>query len=443
MWVSAFGGISPNALTPTVQSAYNTKNQLVSSGYDPAGNQSSDNQGGAYFYDCENKMTRCTVDGMQSTYSYDGNGRRITKTVNGPTTFTTLFVYNSGGQLIAEYGGPLPENGGTSYLTTDHLGSTRVVTNSEEAVVARHDYLPFGEEIMLLAGGRTKPLGYTNTDDTRQKFTSKERDLESNLDFFEARYFSAPQGRFLSTDPDNAGGTAGNPQWWNAYIYAGNNPLRYTDPDGRTVRVYDSSGNYEDLSDEQASKYLFNKKYQQSLGDTVKNGKVTDANGNVIGTYSRISFDDLTPQANAAIFGLAARAHAMNQAIATFGVGTVAVGATGGAALYATEAMTGGLTTLGLTETATDAETAGQAAVDANKLIHIFGKVEHNLESLVTKFGSPETAFRALQQATQATVEKQGLQGVFETTVRVGAENVTVRGAVVNGVAKIGTAFIP
>jgi YD repeat-containing protein len=80
------------------------------------GNQSSDNQGGAYFYDWENKMTRCMVDGMQSSYTYDGNGRRITKTIHGPRTFTTLFVYNSGGQLIAEYGGSLPENGGTSYF---------------------------------------------------------------------------------------------------------------------------------------------------------------------------------------------------------------------------------------------------------------------------------------------------------------------------------------
>jgi hypothetical protein len=53
---------------------------------------------------------------MQSSYTYDGNGRRITKTIHGPTTFTTLFVYNSGGQLIAEYGGPSPENGGTSYF---------------------------------------------------------------------------------------------------------------------------------------------------------------------------------------------------------------------------------------------------------------------------------------------------------------------------------------
>ena len=286
--MSAFGGISPNALTPTVQSAYNTKNQLVSSGYDPAGNQSSDNQGGAYFYDCENKMTRCTVDGMQSTYSYDGNGRRITKTVNGPTTFTTLFVYNSGGQLIAEYGGPLPENGGTSYLTTDHRGSTRVVTNSEEAVVARHDYLPFGEEIMLLAGGRTKPLGYTNTDDTRQKFTSKERDLESNLDFFEARYFSAPQGRFTGPDEfsrgardveDFAQGASNNPtlyadiglpQSLNKYQYCLQNPLRYVDDDGHDYRIVE----HKDSKGRGVRQFVWDAKYQYVKGD--KNGAKSD-----------------------------------------------------------------------------------------------------------------------------------------------------------------------
>src|SRR6202050_4449117 len=136
-------------------------------------------------------------------------------------------------------------------LTSNHLGSTRLVTTGEKAVVARHDSLPFGEEIMLLAGGRTKPLGYTDTDDTRQKFTSKERDLESNLDFFEARYFSAPQGRFTSPDefsggpqdvfaatPDESHKQAlryadiTNPQSMNKYGYVLDNPLRYVDPDG-------------------------------------------------------------------------------------------------------------------------------------------------------------------------------------------------------------------
>jgi hypothetical protein len=87
------------------------------------------------------------------------------------------------------------------------------------------------------------------------------------------------------------------------------------------------------------------------------------------------------------------------------------------------------------------AELLGQAAADANKLNHIFGKAAHNLDALVSEFGSQEAAYNALQKATQQAVSQQGLTGVFETSVIVGSQTVTVRGAVVNGVAKIGTAF--
>src|SRR5262249_32446450 len=132
----------------------------------------------------------------------DGDGRRVTRTTSAGTT---VFVYDVGGQLIAEYGGQTStSNAGISYLTTDHLSSTRVVTNSNGAVISRHDYLPFGEEIQIsqnvTIGGRTATQGYSATDDTRQKFTSKERDNESNLDYFQARYFSSVQGRFTSPD---------------------------------------------------------------------------------------------------------------------------------------------------------------------------------------------------------------------------------------------------
>jgi hypothetical protein len=80
-------------------------------------------------------------------------------------------------------------------------------------------------------------------------------------------------------------------------------------------------------------------------------------------------------------------------------------------------------------------------ACDPNKLIHIFGNAAHGLEGIVGKFGSQPAAFSAIERATQAAVSRQGLTGVFETTVRVGGENITVRGNVVNGVARIGTAF--
>jgi RHS repeat-associated protein len=150
---------------------------------------------------------------------------------------TTVFVYNVAGQLIAEYDdltSPPPGSGGTSYLTTDHLGSTRVVTGQNQVVKARHDYLPFGEEVAANIAGRTSGTGYSANDSTRQKFIQKERDTESGLDYFLARYYSAAIGRFTSADDIFADQRIVRPQSWNLYIYSRNNPLLYIDPSGRT-----------------------------------------------------------------------------------------------------------------------------------------------------------------------------------------------------------------
>ena len=83
----------------------------------------------------------------------------------------------------------------------------------------------------------------------------------------------------------------------------------------------------------------------------------------------------------------------------------------------------------------------GLRKIDPNKVHHVFGQAKHNLDGVVKTFGTPEKAFGALQDATQAVVKNQGIKGVFETTVKVGGETVTVRGNVVDGVVKIGTAF--
>ena len=68
----------------------------------------------------------------------------------------------------------------------------------------RHDYLPFGEELIAFQGLRTTAFGYT-ADNVRQKFTSKERDNETGLDYFGAHYNSSAQGRFTSCDPKRMG----------------------------------------------------------------------------------------------------------------------------------------------------------------------------------------------------------------------------------------------
>lgn len=77
---------------------------------------------------------------------------------------------------------------------------------------------------------------------TFQKFTGKERDGETGLDYFGARYFSGAQGRFASPDPYMPSADVKDPQSWNRYAYARNNPLRYIDPNGL---------DWEDLSEEQ------------------------------------------------------------------------------------------------------------------------------------------------------------------------------------------------
>jgi RHS repeat-associated protein len=62
--------------------------------------------------------------------------------------------------------------------------------------------------------------------------TSKERDAESGLDYFRARYMSSAQGRFTSPDPENLGVSESDPQSWNGYSYVRNNPLSAVDPEG-------------------------------------------------------------------------------------------------------------------------------------------------------------------------------------------------------------------
>ena len=74
-------------------------------------------------------------------------------------------------------------------------------------------------------------------------FTSKERDSETGLDWFEARYFSGSQGRFTSPDQPFADQDSSNPQSWNLYSYGRNNPLRYNDPTGRCSQA---AGGYTD-----------------------------------------------------------------------------------------------------------------------------------------------------------------------------------------------------
>lgn len=116
-----------------------------------------------------------------------------------------------------------------SYLTQDHLGSTRVVTNENGAVRDRKDYSAFGEE--TTTAQRTQGLGF-NPPDIRQDYTGYEKDEESGLEFAQARYYNPTHGRFTSVDPLTASATIRNPQSFNRYTYVLNSPYKFADPLG-------------------------------------------------------------------------------------------------------------------------------------------------------------------------------------------------------------------
>jgi RHS repeat-associated protein len=220
---------------PTISLSNNRVDGCV---YDLVGNVTTDLSGNVMAYDAENHMTSFNGSNGLWNYSYDGDGRRVKKAISLGTD-TTIFVYDAMGRLAAEYANNNPINHGTSYLTADHLGSTRVVTDSTGAVKGRYDYLPFGEQVSAIFGNRSSIPGYNlPSDSERQKFLGKERDSETGLNFFEARYYSSEQGRFTSADPVYFQITmAFDPQRFNLFSYGRNNPLKFVDPDGERVRL--------------------------------------------------------------------------------------------------------------------------------------------------------------------------------------------------------------
>jgi RHS repeat-associated protein len=213
------------------------KNQLPASDgyqYDAAGNLTSASGMGSYTYDAENRMT--ATAGV--TYSYDGDGRRVQKSNGklywyGMSGLDALLETDAAGNNPTEYvffGGKRTARrdpgGSVFYYFADHLGTSRVQTTAAGAVCYDADYYPFGGERAVT---NACPNGY--------KFTGKERDSESSMDYFLARYYSSASGRFMIPDwnsrPVNVPyADFRDPQTLNLYAYLTGNPLNSVDPDG-------------------------------------------------------------------------------------------------------------------------------------------------------------------------------------------------------------------
>ena len=185
-------------------------------------------------YPCDGRPHTTTATIAQ--YVYDASGQRAVKMVGNKTTYylgkdfereyngssmLTRKAFFLGDTRVAEY-----ELAGTSgavphlrFFHQDHLGSTNIVTNEQGQQTLLMEYLPYGE-VKRIVG----------SDPVQNTYTGQKSDSESNLMYYNARYYDPKIGRFITADPTIQ--SPYDPQDLNRYAYVRNNPINFIDPTG-------------------------------------------------------------------------------------------------------------------------------------------------------------------------------------------------------------------
>jgi RHS repeat-associated protein len=242
------GATSPKCNSESLDRTADAQNRLhVKVGadyqYDAAGNMTYDAAGQYYAYDQENRITG--AGGL--TYTYDADGNRVEKSTGGSSPTGMLYWYMSlgvvaesdlqgnlqseyiffDGERVARRDNP-STNGPVSYYLSDYLKTTDIVTDARGNIKNESDFYPWGGELQFVATGSN-----------HYKFTGKERDSETGLDYFGARYYSNGLGRFITPDWSAVPVPVpvpyahfDDPQTLNIYSYVRNNSASLYDPDG-------------------------------------------------------------------------------------------------------------------------------------------------------------------------------------------------------------------
>jgi RHS repeat-associated protein len=235
----------PAATPGTVNYTANALNQYTAVGavtptYNGNGNLTSDGTF-TFAYNAENRLVQASGAGNPTSYTYDAQGRRKTKTVN---FVVTALVTDADNREVLEYDGPtgairrwyaygLGSNDVLSQMNVaantratflpDIQGSVIASVDSTSGAITKNGYLPYGKSAS--AG----PFGYTG----------QRIDTEINgLYYYRARHYSPAWGRFLQTDPIGYGGGS------NLYAYVNNDPLNNIDPMGLAAENPQTSYGY-------------------------------------------------------------------------------------------------------------------------------------------------------------------------------------------------------
>jgi RHS repeat-associated protein len=219
---------------------YNADDEISSETYDANGNVIKEANGNTHTYDSQNHMTSMTNGATVVTMIYDGDGNRVSKTVNGITTQYLVDDLNPTGlpQVVEEvvngavtrqytYGLQrisqqqfINSTWTSSFYVYDGAGSVRQLTDSTGKVTDEYEYDAYGNSFTKSG---TTPNNYL--------YRGEQYDLDLGLYYLRARYYNPATGRFFSSDPLE--GSANDPASLHKYLYAAGDPVNRIDPHGR------------------------------------------------------------------------------------------------------------------------------------------------------------------------------------------------------------------
>ena len=230
--------LSPTPFDNTSYDASNKQTAVNSQTltYDQNGNLTSDGTN-TYTWNARDELIAMSGPNLTASFGYDGEGRRVSKTING---ITTNYIYDGlqvveenqqSGPVTTQLSGELDEVffrkmtiGGslqTEFLLTDALGSTWGLADQSGNINTQYKYDIFGT---------TQATGQSSTTNNLLQYTGREND-ETGLYYYRNRYYSPSLRRFISRDPLKE--TAGE----NEYSYVNNSPTNFTDPLGLKPKI--------------------------------------------------------------------------------------------------------------------------------------------------------------------------------------------------------------
>ena len=209
-------------------------NRILPTGatYDNHGNMNP-GLGTTLTYDSANRVSQAQVSGNSAYYGYDASNLRMySRDASGNET---VYFYGADGRKLATYSCSIITYNSQSEIglvqQSENVYFTGILVRAEGHTVQQdrlgsvsynggtRRYYPYGVE-------------YTATQNDTEKYATYTRDGVTGLDYAVNRYYSSQWGRFLSADPSSDSVSLDNPQTWNRYAYARNDPSNVADPSG-------------------------------------------------------------------------------------------------------------------------------------------------------------------------------------------------------------------